>query len=178
MWRRCPRALVLVTVMFAAFAVPAAAGGWAVTSFSDVPAEFQAGETYTLEYTILQHGEHPADVSGTGVRIWSEATGEERAFDGNSTSEAGVYRVDVTFPGSGTWQWEVDQGPLMAQSLGAVEVQNAAGTAATGSSTSGWMQNSLLAGSALMIALFAIQAGLLVRDRRQGVLEPATASGD
>ncbi len=56
--------LAVMTIPMTAFA-----GGWAIASFDEVPGDFQAGATYDLEYTILQHGETPVDVGNSQVRI-------------------------------------------------------------------------------------------------------------
>ncbi|MFW6074945.1 MAG: hypothetical protein ACOC9Y_05070, partial [Chloroflexota bacterium] len=71
------------------------------------------------------------------VRIWLEDSGKEHVFDGASTGETGVYTVDVTFPESGAWQWEVNQGPFVAQSLGMVDVQQPGASGSSAGDTSG-----------------------------------------
>ena len=88
---------------------PAYAGGWAATSFDDLPSEFVAGETYELSYVILQHGVTPVDVDSTAVMLRSEATGEELVFPASTAGETGRYLVEVTIPSSGSWSWEVSQ---------------------------------------------------------------------
>ena len=117
--------------MLAVLAIPLAAlaGGWAIASFDDVPGGFQAGATYDLEYTILQHGETPVDVGQSQVRIL-DANGTVTAFDAAPAGETGRYSVSITFPESGTWQWEVTLGDFASHPMGTVEVTPAANAAA------------------------------------------------
>jgi len=46
------------------FAFPAFAGGWAVTTFDDMPGQFVAGQEFKLGYTIRQHGVTAAPPTG------------------------------------------------------------------------------------------------------------------
>lgn len=107
-------------------AVPAMAGGWAVTTFDSLPPEFRAGETYTLGYTIRQHGVTPINVERTEIRITSPQGGKTLRFAGVQEGAIGHYVAKVTFPYEGRWAWEVSQGPFEAQALGTTNVLPAA----------------------------------------------------
>ena len=150
--------------MLAVLAIPlgASAGGWAIASFDEVPGGFQAGLTYDLEYTILQHGVSPVDVGITQVRIL-DADGAVTAFDATPTGETGRYSVSITFPESGTWQWEVTLGAFASQPMGTIEVTPAVNAVAASGS---WLRWLLPMALVLVIGLVAIQVGDLARTRR------------
>lgn len=122
MVRRLASSLVYATVALLVWALPALAGGWAITSFDPLPSEFRAGETYRLGYTIRQHGKDPFVGARSAVRIWSPTSGESHRFSAVAEGEPGHYVVEVRFPSAGAWRWEVDQNPFAAQDLGAITV--------------------------------------------------------
>jgi len=150
--------------MLAVMAIPTAAlaGGWAIASFDKVPVEFQAGSTYDLEYTILQHGQTPVDVGSSQVRI-IDSNGAVTAFDAVATGEPGRYSVSIAFPESGTWQWEVTQGVFAFHELGTVEVTPAMAAVATTGSVLRWLLPMALV---LAIGLVAVQVADLAKARR------------
>jgi hypothetical protein len=100
---------------------PAAlAGNMAITSFDSMPDEFVAGETYTLTYSVLQHGVTPVD--GGSSLIFTDDSGNIVTFDAEPTGEPGRYQVEVTLPSAGSWEWQVTQGPFEAQQMGELTV--------------------------------------------------------
>jgi len=103
---------------------PVAAGGWAVTTFDQLPAEFIAGQTYHLGYTIRQHGMTPLRVDRTEV-IAVPSTGPQLSFPGRPDGTLGHYAVDLVL-GAGTYAWRVTQEPFMAQELGPLIVGGSA----------------------------------------------------
>jgi hypothetical protein len=123
----------ITTLAAAALAVATAstalAGGWAVTSVDSMPDRFEAESTHTIEYTVLAHGKTPVDAGASHVMVRNSKAGESLRFGAVYLGD-GRYRVEMTLPVEGTWQWEVTHayGP---QSLGAIEVA-AAGTAPAG----------------------------------------------
>ena len=150
--------------MLAVLAVPlaASAGGWAIASFDEVPGGFQAGVTYDLEYTILQHGLTPVDVGDSQVRL-VDADGAVTAFDATPTGETGRYLVSITFPDSGAWQWEVTMGDFASHKIGTVEV-----TPETNAMVASgwWLRWMLPLALVLVIGLVAIQIAGLQKARR------------
>jgi hypothetical protein len=155
---------VALVGMLAVLAIPvaASAGGWAIASFDEVPGGFQAGATYDLDYTVLQHGVTPVDVGQSQVRIL-DADGTVTAFDATPAGETGRYSVSITFPESGTWQWEVTLGDFASHPMGTVEVTPAANAAAASGSMLRWLLPLALV---LVVGLVAIQVGQLARTRR------------
>jgi hypothetical protein len=150
-------------VMVAVLLLPgtALAGGWAVTSFDQLPDEFQAGADYDLTYTILQHGQTPVDVGPSQVVI-TAGNGQKTTFEATPlTAEGpGRYAVSITFPESGTWTWEVRQGSFEPHEMGAIEVTSLAAT------TTPALRVVLPIALGLVIALIAVQIVALSKSRR------------
>lgn len=100
--------LVLVTFGFAP-ALPAQAGGWAVTLLDPLPEKMEASRAYTIGYWVLQHGSHPfeGELGKTGLRL----VGPDKVleFEGTALPEAAHYAVAVAVP-AGTWQVYAMQG--------------------------------------------------------------------
>jgi len=155
--------LAPILVVLVALPLAASAGGWALTSFDEMPTEFAAGETYGLSYTILQHGKTPVDVGSTSVLV-TDSGGKVTEFEATSTGEVGRYTVQVTFPESGTFTWQVSQGPFQAHDLGSVDV--AAGSTIAASSLTSTL---LPIAFALVIGLLGVQIFALIRKRSQSV---------
>lgn len=120
---------VLMTVgLVLAMGATAYAGDMAITSFDSLPATFDAGKTYTLTYSVLQHGVTPVD--GDSSLIFTRVDdGEQAVFEGEPTGEPGRYRVDVTIPVEGEWEWQVTQGPFAPQQMEPITVEPGATTA-------------------------------------------------
>ena len=156
---------IALMVMLALLIVPlgASAGGWAVASFDEVPVGFEAGSTYDLEYTVLQHGEVPVDVGTSEVRIF-DSNGSGTVFEATPTGETGRYSVSVNFPESGSWRWEVTLGDFPAQDMGQVEVAATPGTSAITPALRVLLPLALI----VFLGLLAWQAAGMARSRRPG----------
>lgn len=126
------RRLTLVLAVFAlglsALATPALAGGWAVTTFDDMPGQFVSGKEYALGYTIRQHGATPINVTKTEI-LAVAVSGRTLSFPGKSDGAVGHYVATVFFPTGGTYTWQVTQGDFAPQDLGRITILAAAGTA-------------------------------------------------
>jgi hypothetical protein len=159
---------IALVAMLALMAIPMAAfaGSWAMASFDQVPGEFEAGSTYDLQYTILQHGETPVDVGDSQVLIVDSA-GSTTAFDAIPLGQPGRYSVSITFPESGSWDWEVTMGPFASQQMGTIDVQEATIESGGAGSLVRWMLPLALL---LVIGLIATQVAELANGRRTKVL--------
>jgi hypothetical protein len=101
--------IVLSTLAVAlAGAGAAAGGGWATVGFAPLPDGTAAGETWSPEITVLQHGQTPLGGLTPVVTISSDS--DTRTFTALETSEVGVYEADVVFPTSGEWRIVIDSG--------------------------------------------------------------------
>ena len=103
------------------------AGGWAVTTFDDMPGQFVAGQELKLGYTIRQHGVTAINVDKTEI-LAVATSGRTLSFPGTSQGDVGHYVASVYFPAGGTYTWQVTQGMFAPQDLGTVTVLSAAGT--------------------------------------------------
>lgn len=116
------RIFALTAVLALALSSPAFAGGWAVTTLDSIPDRFDAGQTYSIGYTIRQHGVTPITVDRTEIRITHGDSGKSLAFPGAPEGPVGHYVAKLTIPAAGSWTWEVTQGPFAAQPLGTLTV--------------------------------------------------------
>ncbi|MEO3857085.1 hypothetical protein [Acrocarpospora sp. B8E8] len=112
-------------VIVAAMAVPAYAGGWAVTELDPLPDRIEAGQAYTVGYWVLQHGTHPFEGSEkqlgeTGLRLTDEK-GTVLTFTGSRLPEPAHYAVAVKIP-QGTWRVQGIQGFFMEHEVGTLTV--------------------------------------------------------
>ncbi len=114
--------ILSLAILVVVIAAPAWAGGWAVSTFEDAPAEFVAGESYELHYSILQHGTMPVDIDATAVVLTSTAGGEALTFAGRPTGDTGRYVVEIAVPAEGSWTWQVTQGQFTPQALGTMRI--------------------------------------------------------
>ena len=158
------RVRLLMVLVVALLAIPswAIAGGWALTSFDELPTEFEAGASYDLTYTVLQHGVNPVDVGQSEVRV-TGGDGSTTTFVAARLPERGKYQVTVTFPESGLWTWEVTQGDFGIHPMGPISISPSA-MAAAGRSPLVWLLPLALA---ITIGVIAVQIVSLSRQRRQ-----------
>jgi len=126
--RRLTLVLAVFALGLAALATPALAGGWAVTTFDDMPGQLVSGKEYALGYTIRQHGETPINVGKTEI-LAVAASGRTLSFPGRAEGAVGHYIAAVFFPAGGTYTWQVTQGDFAPQDLGKITILAAAGTA-------------------------------------------------
>lgn len=130
--RRLATALTALALSVA-LGAPALAGGWAVTTLDELPADIVAGDTYTIGYTIRQHGVTPIDVAKMGgtteIQITSPDGAKTVSYRGVQNGPTGHYVAEVTFPYEGSWTWQVTQGPFRPQALAPVTVAPAAAAA-------------------------------------------------
>ena len=87
-------AIIVSVIAFAALTSGSAlAGGWAVTTFDQLPPEFHAGQPYVLGYTIRQHGQTPIQVDDTRVQITANGTTRELRARIGRRLRPGVVRI-------------------------------------------------------------------------------------
>lgn len=116
----------LVSAVFAIFAaLPAHAGGWAVTTLDPLPM-ITAGQTIDVGFTIRQHGVRPA-VLDSGVAIITiridDSTKKLTRFNATPQGSPGHYIAKVRFPAAGAFEWSVDQGWFTDQELGTITIR-------------------------------------------------------
>jgi FtsP/CotA-like multicopper oxidase with cupredoxin domain len=101
-------ALVSISLLALALAIPALAGGWATISLETLPTGVVAGEQLTVRFAVRQHGRTLlADLAPT-VRAQHVDTGESFLSDATSVDgKPGYYEAVLTFPSQGTWEWSI-----------------------------------------------------------------------
>ncbi|MDQ2692443.1 MAG: cytochrome c [Chloroflexota bacterium] len=105
MFPRARIALGLTFLMALVFAVPAFAGGWAVISLDELPANVVAGEPLTIGFTVLQHGHSPMDGLAPTVTAFHKDT--RFIAEAEPGSKPGHYTATLTFPREGEWMWSI-----------------------------------------------------------------------
>ena len=107
------RLLIAVPLLFLALASTAVAGGWATVGMSSTPTGVEPGKPWVVDMTVLQHGRTPLEGLNPSLTI---VNGDSRqTFHAKETKQPGVYRVSVTFPTSGLWTYEVNDGFITGQ---------------------------------------------------------------
>jgi hypothetical protein len=112
---------LIISITCLILAVPVLAGGWAVVTLETLPGEIRAGEPVPFAFVVRQHGERPVHFLGGDLpvtpylRAWNPATGEEIRVEAQRSKEVGRFQVEVTFPDSGTWHWEIVPQPFASQ---------------------------------------------------------------
>jgi len=104
--------LLLVLAVAAAVAVPvASAGGWATVGLSSLPPSgLEPNQAWPVDITVLQHGETPLAGVTPIVRVRDGGGKVVESFTAKPTGKTGVYHAVVSFPGSGTYSYEVYDG--------------------------------------------------------------------
>ncbi len=103
--------LLLVLVVAAVAAPAASAGGWATVGLSSLPpAGLDANDRWPVDITVLQHGQTPLAGLTPVVRVRDDGGKVVRSFTAAPTGKTGVYRAVVTFPGEGSYSYEVYDG--------------------------------------------------------------------
>jgi hypothetical protein len=132
----------------------AGAGGFATVQLSSTPTGMSAGETWSLDLTVLQHGRTPLDELEPVLTI-SDGTHESQ-FPATPTGGAGVYHVDVVFPTAGSWTWKIWDDFSQYHMYGPVEIGPPAGSSG-GEGLPAWLV-ALAAGVALAVGAAVLAA--------------------
>ena len=105
MLSRARIALGLTLLMALVFTVPAFAGGWAVISLDELPANVVAGEPLTVGFTVLQHGHTPMEGLTPTVTAFHKDT--RFIAEAEPSGKPGHYMATLTFPREGEWIWSI-----------------------------------------------------------------------
>lgn len=99
--------IVLFALLCLLIAAPAYAGGWAVLTLDDLPTNVAAGETFTVGFTVRQHGDHRMTGLTPTVSARQPRTGDRVNVAAREDSE-GHYAADLTLPAAGRWVWSIE----------------------------------------------------------------------
>lgn len=159
--------IALASVVVALVATgTASAGGWATLGFTPLPDDVEAGQTWSPEITILQHGVTPLDGLSPTVTIAGAETSD--VFTATPTGKPGKYVANVVFSQAGTYGITIDS--TFGESrltYGPVAIR-ASGTTATAGGGDSRVVTGLVVLGGLVLA--AAAAFAVVRQRR---LRPA-----
>jgi hypothetical protein len=146
---------VLLALVAAAVLAPAAtAGGWATVGLSTLPPdELQAGGTWSVDLTVLQHGVTPLDGVVPTVTLRGEDGALAGPFAARATGDPGVYHAEVRFPSAGTWRYEIHDGFTRTHTFKPVVIGSAPAPSSFPVLPVGGLALALLGGAALVLLL-------------------------
>ncbi|MEZ4518566.1 MAG: hypothetical protein R3C44_17680 [Chloroflexota bacterium] len=122
-----------------------------------MPGEIQAGETYTIGFTVLQHGQTPVHELGEGYPVepvlfaTNPVTDEHVQVDALPTKKPGHFETEITFPSEGEWKWSVTPRPFGEQDLGTLTVHQAAPASLLGTGQSMSLSGGMSTATSLML---------------------------
>jgi hypothetical protein len=103
--------LAVAAVAVAVLTPGASAGGWATVGLSSLPPSgLEANQAWPVDVTVLQHGRTPLAGVTPVVRIRDDSGKVVKSFTAKPTGKTGVYHAVVSFPGTGTYAYEVYDG--------------------------------------------------------------------
>ena len=166
-----PRIALALAVAALTLPAGAAAGGFATVGITPLPGgDIGSGDRWTATLTVLQHGRTPLDGLQPTLTISNPTTGATRTFDARPAGEPGRYTVEVSFPSSGTWAYEVYDDFSATHTFAPVTVGAPSGSGSTGPWTV------LLVAALAGIAVAAAAAALAVRRRRPAAVTTVPAA--
>lgn len=156
---------LLLVLALAAITVPAAsAGGWATVGLSSLPPSgLKAEQAWPVDITVLQHGQTPLAGVTPVVRVRDDGGTVVKSFTATPTGKTGVYHANVTFPGEGSYSYEVYDGFTQYGGARTHTFKPVAIGAAGGGFPYGWLVLALGLAGALAAATI-----LTLRRRRPG----------
>lgn len=119
MWRKTYRhfligLVLLLGVLF--LGVPATlAGGWAVVTLDQLPADVVAGKPIRLGFMIRQHGRTPWVYDQVMVHAVHIQSHEKISVQAEAEGATGHYVAALNFPQAGTWRWGIESGLMPGQ---------------------------------------------------------------
>ena len=102
--------VIVVLVLLLAIAVPVLvrAGGWAVLTLDEWPAEVVANEPLPISFVVRQHGQHPNSGLSPKITAVHSVSGDSFTVSAVAAQEPGRYQATLVFPQSGEWQWSIE----------------------------------------------------------------------
>ena len=160
MLRRTTLPFVLVVIAALALTPIVLAGGWAVITLDQLPAQVIAGQPLTIGFMVRQHGHTPWVNDNVSVSAKQADTGESFVVRATPEGDSGHYAATLNFPHSGTWNWSISSNLYPPQQpMPALNVLPA--SAAGHSSASAVPPISLPAAIGLIGLVVSVGAGLI-----------------
>ncbi len=162
-----PFLIVAILAALLSFAIPAAAGGWAVATLDTLPAQVVAGQPLTVGFVVRQHGVRPLEGLSPAIQLQQEGGKSER-IPAQPEGGAGHYTATLTFPSAGVWNWAIETNFWpQYQPLPALTVIANQGEAAAPAKAGAAVSTSSIAMLIGVVGLFGLAGGLfaLVRTK-------------
>lgn len=121
------RSFVIALVLLLVTASIANAGGWAVITIDELPAQITAGQAFSIGFTVRQHGKTLRSDLQPIVRFdRADAKGSFQVTAQRQGGE-GHYTAEIKLPSAGQWNWQVDieQFGMITQPMPVLTVQAA-----------------------------------------------------
>ncbi len=183
--RRRTASLLLPCIALAALigATAVAAGGMAVITVTDVPADPPAGEETAIGFTVMQHGVTPVSWPRITVVATDAASGAVVRAEASAEGPTGAYVATIVFPTAGDWTLTFDSTDLFME--GSTVLRVAPGVAAPPAAVTPGTPVAIADAApapdmtpaliALLVGVLMLAAGLLLRGRRGTHETPVTA---
>jgi cytochrome c2 len=159
--------LILIVLLVGVFgALPALAGGWAVVTLDELPADVVAETPFTVRFSVRQHGQSLIGGLAPEITAVHPETGQSITVQAEAAKQNGYYAATITLPGEGQWRWHINVFGA-DQPMPDITVQPAVIALTETANPGGWQLPLLAAGG------WAAAAGLLLfwwRTRRRIVL--------
>ena len=102
------RSLAIVLMLLLMTTLTATAGGWAVITLDALPDQIVAGQSFTIGFTVRQHGRTLRDDLAPILRFDRSDAKDSLDFTAKREGDSGHYVASVTLPNDGQWSWKVD----------------------------------------------------------------------
>ncbi len=106
------RSLAIALMLLLMTAITATAGGWAVITLDELPGQIVAGQSFTIGFTVRQHGRTLRDDLVPLLRFDRSDAKDSFTVTAKREGGSGRYVASVTLPGDGQWNWKVDIEPF------------------------------------------------------------------
>lgn len=106
--RQILRSFVIALLLLLATVLIAEAGGWAVITLDELPDQIAAGQSFTIGFTVRQHGRTLRDDLAPLVRFERSAAQDSFVATAKRAGDSGHYVAEITLPTAGQWNWKVD----------------------------------------------------------------------
>lgn len=124
-YKRFGVGLLLIVTGLLLIVPSALAGGWAVITLDELPAQVVAEQSVTIGFMVRQHGQRPMEGLTPQIKTINANTGESFLVAAKPKGKLGHYVAELAFPQTGTWDWSI-QAFGMDQPMPALNVLSAA----------------------------------------------------
>jgi hypothetical protein len=166
-----PLPLILLVAILA-WSATALAGGMAVVTVTDLPADPPAGEETTIGMTVMQHGKTAVSWPTLTVVATDAATGEVLRAPARPEGPTGAYVATIVFPTAGQWTLTFDSTDLLMSGSAALRVgaplaaAPAPATVSTAATEPAPPADLTLAVAAVLVGVLLLVVAAVARTRR------------